>query len=517
MDSLATVQQGRLAGANLGGVHTFLGVPYAKPPVGPMRWRAPEPAERWDGVRPVNLFGPIAIQTAGACFALRETRQSEDCLSLNVWCTSLDREARRPVMLWIHGGGYLGGAGSEDAYDGASLARLGVTVVTFNYRLGAFGFLAHPDAGANFAVLDVLMVLEWIAQNIGAFGGDPENVTIFGQSAGAGAVRTLLSTRRARGLFHRAIMQSAGFEPSAIAPPWTFARTQAATERLMELVGAGTVDELRSIPTDIMRKASHAVSGVVPQPGKVHTPANLVWVPVPDELVDAAGFPGWADDVPIMFGTTENEARYFIKPSGPQLPFPRSIGVAILRLVKPNGIYSWAIVKKVATALCGAHVQQVMDILHRSGKTPYVCLDWLMTSMIWREPAHQTAERFNALHRPVYCYNFGRVSPGARTSRDLARHTAEIRYVFGNLTADGQYNEADQKVADAMQWAWTTFARTGVPRSDGNGWPAFEAGAPEYMLIKDELSPRPYAVDELMTVISSMRGFWENLGARKGG
>jgi para-nitrobenzyl esterase len=186
----------------------------------------------------------------------------------------------------------------------------------------------------------------------------------------------------------------------------------------MELVGAGTVDELRSIPTDIMRKASHAVSGVVPQPGKVHTPANLVWVPVPDELVDAAGFPGWADDVPIMFGTTENEARYFIKPSGPQLPFPRSIGVAILRLVKPNGIYSWAIVKKVATALCGAHAQQVMDILHRSGKTPYECLDWLMTSMIWREPAHQTAERFNALHRPVYCYNFGRVSPGVRTSRD---------------------------------------------------------------------------------------------------
>src|SRR5437870_1699856 len=173
-----------------------------------------------------------------------------------------------------------------------------------------------------------------------------------------------------------------------------------------------------ALPTDIMRKASHAVSGVVPQPGKVHTPANLVWVPVPDELVDAAGFPGWADDVPIMFGTTENEARYFIKPSGLQLPFPRSMGVAILRLVKPNGIYSWAIVKKVATALCGAHVQQVMDILHRSRKTPYECLDWLMTSMIWREPAHQTAERFNALHRPVYCYNFGRVSPGARTSRD---------------------------------------------------------------------------------------------------
>src|SRR4029077_665075 len=179
-------------------------------------------------VRPAKQFGPIAIQTTGACFTLPATGQSEDCLSLNIWTASLDHKAFQPVMLWIHGGGNLGGAGSEDAYDGASLARLGVTVVTFNYRLGAFGFLAHPDAG-DFAVLDVLMVLEWIAQNIGAFGGDPENVTTFGQSAGVGAVRTLLSTRRARGLFHRAIMQSAVFEPSAIAPPWNFARTQAAT------------------------------------------------------------------------------------------------------------------------------------------------------------------------------------------------------------------------------------------------------------------------------------------------
>jgi para-nitrobenzyl esterase len=236
MRSFAVVEQGRLEGENVAGIHRFLGVPYAKPPVGPLRWRAPQPVEPWDGVRPANRFGAIAIQTAGACFTLRETRQSEDCLSLNVWTGSLDREVRQPVMVWIHGGGYLGGAGSEDAYDGANLAQLGVTVVPFNYRLGAFGFLAHPDVGANFAVLDYLAVLEWIQQNISAFGGDPDNVTIFGESSGAGAV-TLLSTRRARGLFHRGIMESAGFEPIAIAPPWTFARTQAATERLMEIVG----------------------------------------------------------------------------------------------------------------------------------------------------------------------------------------------------------------------------------------------------------------------------------------
>jgi len=382
----------------------------------------------------------------------------------------------------------------------------GVTVLTFNYRLGAFGFLTHPDAGANFAVLDILAVLEWVAQNIGAFGGDRENVAIFGQSAGAGAVRTLLSTRRARGLFRRAIMQSAGYEPSAIAPPWTYARTRAATERMMEMVGARTIDDLRNVPTDEMRKASHAVSGVIPQPGKVHTPDNLIWVPVPDDLVDATGFPGWADDVPVMFGCTQNEARYFVKPRGPELPFPRSIGVAILNLVKPGGIYGWSIVEKITSALCGQHAQQVMNIFHRSGQTPYECLDWLLTSMIWKEPAYQTGERFAALKRTFYYYEFSRASPGARRNRDLARHTSEIRYVFGNLTADGHYDEVDQQVADDMQSAWTTFAKSGVPQSaDGVSWPAFDARAPKFMSIGEQPLSRPHEVSELARVIASMR------------
>lgn len=146
MDSLATIQPGRLEGLNINGIHAFLGIPYAKPPVGPLRWHAPEPPERWEGVRPAKQFGPIAIQTTGACFTLRETRQSEDCLSLNIWTASLDREAFQAVMLWIHGGGNLGGAGSEDAYDGASLARLGVTVVTLNtaWAFSAFSHIPTP-------------------------------------------------------------------------------------------------------------------------------------------------------------------------------------------------------------------------------------------------------------------------------------------------------------------------------------------------------------------------------------
>src|SRR5438552_8973076 len=504
MDSLATIQPGRVEGLNVGGIHTFLGIPYAKAPVGSLRWCAPEPPERWEGVRPAKQFGPIAIQTTGACFNLRETTQSEDCLSLNIWTASLDREAVQPVMLWIHGGGNLGGAGSEDAYDGASLARRGVTVVTINYRLGVFGFLAHPDAGANCAVLDFLAVLEWIAQNIRAFGGNPDNVTVFGQSAGAQAVRTLLSTRRALGLFHRGIMQSGGYEPSAIAQPSTFARTQTTTERLMRMVGATSINDLRNTSADVLRKASHALCGV--SGGGVHTPADLTWVSVPDELVDAEGYPGCGDDVPIMFGSTENEARYFVKPGGPQLTFPKNIAIALLNFLKPGGIYSRNGVEKITTLLCGAHGPKVTDILRRSGKTPYECLDWLITEIVFREPALQTAHRFAELDRPFYCYNFARVSPGARISRDLARHTGEIRYVFGNLTTDGQYDETDQVISSAMQSAWTAFAKTGVPNVDGEAvWPSVDMRSPQYMSIEDRFMLRPYVTNEVTRLIASMR------------
>jgi para-nitrobenzyl esterase len=506
MDSLVTVERGRLAGANLGGIHTFLGIPYAKAPTGERRWRAPDLPERWQGVRPAQEFGPIAIQTTGACFTLRETRQSEDCLSLNVWTASLDPDARRPVMVWIHGGGYLGGSGCEDAYDGAALARRGATVVTFNYRLGAFGFLAHPDAGANFAVLDVLALLEWVAENIAVFGGDPANVTVFGQSAGAGMARTLLSTRRARGLFHRAILQSAGFEPSTIAPDWTFARTQRVTEALMERLGASSIADLRHADTDALRKASQALSGVVPVPGQVQTPANLFWVPVPDELVDADEFPGWPENLPVMLGFTENETRYFVKATGPQLPFPRNIGIAILNRLKPGGVYSWPIVERIATALCGPDTPAIVAILRQSGKTPYECIDWLMTSITWKEPAYQTAKRFVGLGRPVYCYDFARVSPGARADRSLAKHSAEIPYVFGNLPRDGHYDETDLGISDALQSAWIAFATTGVPaHAGGPGWPGFAADAPQLMRIGDELQVRPFECDAVMRIIASKR------------
>ena len=173
MEPRVAVEQGELEGIDHEGMYCFLGIPYAAPPVGELRWRPPEPPARWVELRSAKQFSPIAVQTVGASFNLRVSEQSEDCLYLNVWTTTLDAGARQPAMVWIHGGGNLGGSGSEDAFDGTRLAKRGVTVVTFNYRLGAFGFLAHPDIGANFGVLDYVAALQWVATNIAAFGGDP--------------------------------------------------------------------------------------------------------------------------------------------------------------------------------------------------------------------------------------------------------------------------------------------------------------------------------------------------------
>src|SRR6202008_375899 len=190
MRPIVQTAHGLLEGVTESDIHKFRGVPYAEPPVGRLRWRPPAPAATWTGVRTATEFGPICPQTAGAVFTTRAARESENCLYLNVWTRSLDTRARQPVMVWIHGGGYLGGGGCEDGTDGSQLAARGATVVSFNYRLGAFGYLASPELGSNFGVQGQIAALRWVRDNIEQFGGDPACVTIFAQSACAHSVRT---------------------------------------------------------------------------------------------------------------------------------------------------------------------------------------------------------------------------------------------------------------------------------------------------------------------------------------
>lgn len=481
----AHIQQGLLDGRQSGDIHEFLGIPYAAAPVGDLRWKSPEPPIAWTGTRDATHFGAAALQTGGASFDLRVQEQSEDSLFLNVWSMSLDPEAKQPVMVWLHGGGNLGGAGSEDAFDGRSLTKRGVTVVTLNYRLGAFGFLAHPTVGANFAVLDQVAALVWVKKNIAAFGGDAESVTIFGESAGAWAVRTLLSTPSARGLFQRAIIQSAGFEDYAFQPAPTIERAHAAAEALFDRLGARSLEALRALPAREILQASDELSGAIPVPGQVHTPANLIWSPTADGIVvDRDGFSGWDDDVPVLLGRVENEARYF---------------------VRPDGDYDWGLVEDMADAFTGGRAEEALALLRQDTDDPYSALDSLFTTAIWTEPALATLKRFASIGRTVYPFRFTRVSPGAAASGDLAKHTSEIRYIFGNLEPAEDYNAIDARLSEDMQEAWTTFALTGVPETHGQAWPGYRPDDPEITVLGNEVTTKPLVVAPLTTLIAEGR------------
>jgi para-nitrobenzyl esterase len=349
-------------------------------------------------------------------------------------------------MVWIHGGGYLGGGGCEDGTDGSQLAALGVTVVSFNYRLGAFGYLAHPKLGSNFGLQDQIAALQWVRENIEHFGGDPECVTIFGQSAGGHAVRMLLSSPAASGLFHRAILQSGLGERYTFDPSKPNEKTYAASEALIAHVGGDGPEELRRLPTEVIKQASHLFSGVIPKPRRIHTPANLAWMPVNDGVIlplDSDSRPLGA--VPLLLGFTRNEARYFIRPG--MLPYNRIILGAMTRV------------------LAGAQAKAVLSQLATQRNSIYDQCDQIYTNAVFAEPILTTAERLKASAHRFYLYRFDRVSPGAAASNFLAQHTAELRYLFGTLTADG-YDETDRRISAWMQAQWVAFARDGAPADD---------------------------------------------------
>ena len=476
MSSRATTSNGEVEGFIDGDIHKFLGIPYAQAPVGALRWRAPQPAIAWTGIRETKAYGPVCPQTVGAVFNLQVDRQSEDCLYLNVWTRTLDSQEMQPVMVWFHGGGFLGGAGSEDATDGSRLAAMGVTIVSLNYRLGAFGFLAHPDFGANFGLLDQIAALRWVQENIAAFGGDAGCVTIFGQSAGAHSVRKLLTTRYSQGLFHRAILQSGGFESPAFDVAWTYARTAAASNELVTRLGGGTPDELRAVPAEALKRASHQLCGVIPKPGQITTPANLAWVPVDDEdVLRADDGIGSMATVPVLMGFTRNEARYFLKPGQPR---------------------DEKMLEAMTRAMGGEQSPALLLVLGALDGDLYDRMDKMFTNTIWTEPALATSRMVSAINPRLYGYRFDRVSPGMRKSNELAKHTAEIKYIFGNLHPSDGYDDMDASLSIWMQEAWIAFARTGTPCGvNGEPWPAYTLES-EFGLVIDADSYRTRIYDD---------------------
>ncbi|MGR4865635.1 carboxylesterase/lipase family protein [Caulobacter sp. LARHSG274] len=472
-DPVVRTRFGPVAGERVGGVDAFKGVPFAAPPVGDLRWRAPQPPAAWTAVRPAKAYGPDCMQNPfpGDAAPLGVT-PAEDCLYANVWTPAgaETAKAKRPVMVWIYGGGFVNGGSSPAVYAGDRFARDGVVLVSFNYRVGRFGFFAHPALSAadadhgllgNYALLDQIAVLKWVRDNIAAFGGDPGNVTLFGESAGGVSVHDLLTSPLAKGLFHKAIIQSGGGRAGLLP---TLPLHAAAGERSAEAVGvafaakAGVSGEgpealaaLRALPAQAL------VDGL-----NMATSRTPTWVGGP--ILDGAILPrepltayaaGQWSRMPVMVGATGADGFFFggrrddiFAPFGPRRAEAET-------LYDPTGqgdirLYGWQV----------------------AGDRMFI------------EPSREIARTLSAQGGPVYQYRFTYVAESQRPSWWAAPHATEIPFVFD--TVDARYGAAltpaDAAAAKAAHAYWIAFAKTGAPAAPGlPAWPKYTTASDQIL------------------------------------
>lgn len=438
------IGQGALIGRRAEGVSAFWNIPYAAAPTGAWRWRPPQPGPAWRDVRDAGRPGPICIQRpANGDNGVGPLPMSEDCLQLNVW--SADVSGRAPVMVWIHGGGYANGSGTAALYDGAALARRGVVVVTINYRLGRLGFFDHPALAAerpegepagNYGVMDQIQALEWVRDNIAAFGGDPAQVTIFGESAGGVAVTQLMVSPAARGLFHRAVVQSGlgrqvGSDPAEI---------RARGAAWAQAAGVETAEALRALSAERLLEPAPSFYG-----GDLILTDGAV---VPED-VEAAFDAGREAPVPLIIGTNSAEF-WWMKPSE----------------LSPYGALDDAMTPQERGAFLDAYGGQ-------DGYDAHV-----LTDLVFAEPARHLARLHARNGHATWLYRFDVVSAAMPEPHAGATHASERQYVFDNLSTSPWPTEAmDQRAADVMSGYWTGFARSGAPvANEAPAWPRIDDG-----------------------------------------
>jgi para-nitrobenzyl esterase len=442
---VVAVNGGRLRGTSADGVRVFKGIPFAAPPVGARRWKEPEPVVAWSGVKNADTFGPQCMQEpypAGSPYASSSpaAAMSEDCLYLNVW-TAAKAGDKRPVMVWIHGGAWTRGSGSTPTYNGAALAKKGVVVVTTNYRLGVFGFLAHPEltkespnhASGNYAILDHIAALQWVQKNIAAFGGDPTRVTIFGESAGSWSVNVLHASPLAKGLFHRAIGESGGqFSGN---PSLTVAENRGVA--VATAVGAKALAELRAVAADKLLRVDTFRSS-----------ANADGYVLPEDVVTTFGRHR-ENAVPVLIGSNANEMTTLTDASTfptEMLEFRRQMSVRF-----PGFLDKFQIAYPVKSEA------DIKDALLQVGRDQTFTLEM-------RTWARMVAGEGSK----AFLYQFTHVPPSPNAKTWGAYHASEIAYVFGTLrNRDWPYTSADFKLSDEMSSYWVNFAASGDPNGKG--------------------------------------------------
>jgi len=472
-------EYGLVQGRSEYGLTVYRGIPFAAPPVGDLRWRAPLPAAKWDGVRSAVKFAPTAIQGSGSGPGM-----SEDCLYLNVWTPTKSTNDHIPVLVWIYGGGFVGGSASDSTSTGEKLAQKGVVVVTIAYRVGQLGFLAHPELSAettnhvsgNYALLDMIAGLQWVQKNIAAFGGDPNKVTIFGESAGAIAVSMLCASPQAKGLFHGAISQSGGsFGPPR---PTTFPgenlkrlpEAELVGEAYAKSAGAASIAELRKLAPDKL-----------PTGRALGTSWPIIdgWV-IPDDQYKLYAA-GKYNDTPILVGYNSDEGASFWPPKTPE--------EYLANVNKRYGKFAGDLIQ--AYPVGTNTVPKTARDLSRDA-----AFGWHTWS--WARLQSQTGKS------KVFYYYFDQhpdYPEGSPRAGYGSPHGQDVGYVFQHLY---QPSPADREISDAMSTYWVNFAKHGDPNGETlPAWPAFSDNNPLVMYFNQKPYVGPVPSAESLKVLDS--------------
>lgn len=481
IDRVVSTESGKLRGipGNIPQYTVFKGIPYAKPPVGGLRWKAPQPVEPWEGVRDAARFGPIAPQHRhfmGSLYANEFFRSSEpmseDCLYLNIWTPSVTRDEKLPVLFWIHGGGLTGGYGSEPEFDGEAFCRENVILVTFNYRLGIFGFFNHPElsqespekVSGNYGHLDQVAALKWVRRNIANFGGDPDRITIFGQSAGAGSVQALLQSPLAKDDIAGMIVMSAARidKIGSIMEPVSLTDAETLGQEMMRDAGCASLEGLRRLSYDELEK----IPGTGFR-GKYHFGAVIDNYFL-DHSPSDGYFSGDYKDVPMMIGNTAKEGLLaFGIPEDPDLWKEQQR--------KAFGPYADRYFQL-------AQVETKEDILRVTAESHSM----MMNNRVLCELNVKHG------HKPCYLYLFDHDLPG---NEDGSFHSSELWYVFGTVPRCWRpMTGVDYDLSKIMVKCWANFAKKQDPNGDGAPkWEPYTAGAPKNMVFSREPACRPVA------------------------
>jgi para-nitrobenzyl esterase len=470
-----TVENGKLQGTTNEdhSVRMFKGIPFAAPPVGDLRWKAPRPAANWNGVRQADKFGSACLQTdVFGDIYFRDNQPSEDCLTLNIWIPAKPASAKIPVIVWFYGGGFVAGSSSEPRYDGENLAKKGVIIVNPNYRLGVFGFFSHPElskesghgASGNYGLLDQVAALQWVVKNIAAFGGDPQNITIAGESAGSFSVSALMASPLSKNLFQKAIGESGAFFPSgpnaglSVKP---LAETEQNGVKFAESVGAKSLAEMRAKPGDeLLQAAAKRDRGYAFGP-------NIDGYYLPTDAVTIYA-QGAQSQIPLLAGWNADEGKMFVL-FAPKKPTAKTFAE---QAQTRFGDQSAQFLKLYPAA---TDQEALLSAEALSGDDFIAYSTWKWTDMQVRTG-----------NAPVYQYHFEQVpavKPGAMmgpvpASEAGARHACEIEYVFQTLKSQAgvPWTEDDFKVSDAMSSYWVNFAKTGNPNGGGlPDWPKYDS------------------------------------------